>query len=74
MPYQAFRIRIQDFSVPYLHSCRLPAIQAWGVNSDCFPGKKPADRQRFECSLAKPLLLTVDGDAKLSWKVVKGGH
>ncbi len=74
MPYQTLRVRAQNLTVPYLHPCGLPAIQTWRIDPDGFAGKKPADRQRFKCSLAEPLLLTVDGDAELRRKIVEWGH
>jgi hypothetical protein len=47
------------------------AIKTGGVNFYLFTREKPADRQRFKRSLAKPFLLTVDSDAKLGRLIVK---
>ena len=74
MPDYPFRLGVQDFAIPYLDSDGIPAVEAWGIDLDRFPRKKPADRQRFKRSLAEPLLLTVDRDAELIWKVVEGSH
>jgi hypothetical protein len=41
---------------------------------NCFARKKPADRQRFKSSLAKPFLLTIDGNAILRREVVEGSE
>ena len=46
-------------------------IKTGGVNFYLFTREKPADRQRFESSLAKPFLLAVDSDAKLGRLIVK---
>src|SRR5512143_3635161 len=52
---------------------RKPAIQTRGIDPYCFPGEEPADCQRFEGSLTKPSLLSVNGDSVLSGKVVERG-
>jgi len=61
----------QNDSIPNLHLYGLSAIEARGIDSNRFAGKKPADRQRFKGSLAEPFLLTVDGDPVLGRKVIK---
>jgi hypothetical protein len=48
------------------------AIKAWGVYLNCLPWKYPADRQGFEPSLTKPLLLAIHGDCVLVREIVKG--
>jgi hypothetical protein len=63
--------RLQNDPVPNLNLYRLSTIQTRRINLNCLPGKKPADRQRLKSSLAKPFLLTIDGNAVLIGKVVK---
>jgi len=41
------------------------------LNLHCFTWEKPADRQRFEPSLAKPLLLTIYSDVVLGGEVTE---
>ena len=74
MPDQSFGITGQNFPIPDLHPDRFATIETGGVYLDCFAWEKPADRQRFESSLAKPLLLTINGDSVLIGQVVEGGH
>ena len=61
----------QDATVLHLNMHRFTTIQTGGCNVDRFTRKQPADCQRFEASLGKPLLLPVDGDAILRWQIVK---
>jgi len=70
--HYTFRIRILNYAILHLHSDRRTAIQTGSINPDCFSREKPADRQRFESSLAEPLLLAVNCDAVLGGKVVEG--
>lgn len=49
----------------------ITAIKAWGLNLNCTPWEHPADRQGFESSLPKPLLLALHCDRVLVWKIVK---
>ena len=63
---------MQDLPVADLHAYREPAIKAGSVNLHHFTRKEPADRQRFEPSLAEPFLLAFDGDPVLGGEVVKG--
>ena len=65
MADHAFRIGIFDDAVAHFDGNGLTAIETRGVDADLFARKQPADRQRFERSLREPLLLAVDGDAKL---------
>jgi hypothetical protein len=65
------RLRVQHFPIPHLNPDGLPAVKAGGVDPDYLAWKQPADRQRFEASLAEPLLLAVDSDAVLSGKVAE---
>ena len=68
---QTFGIGLLDDAITDLDPDRFTAIQAWAVDLNLLPREKPADRQRFECSLAKPFLLTVDSDFKLRGEIVK---
>jgi len=63
---------LQEHSISNFHMNGFAAIKTGGVNFYLFTREKPADRQRFKRSLAKPFLLTVDSDAKLGGKIVKG--
>jgi len=73
--YKAFfRIHIQYLTVSHLHTDRHATVHADGIYSNCFPWKKPANCQRLEGSLAKPLLLTVHSDGILVGQVVEGGQ
>ena len=65
MTDHAFRIDLLDDAVTHSDGDGLSAIQTRGVDADFFARKQPADRQRFKRSLREPLLLTVNGDAKL---------
>ena len=67
--HDTFRFCIQDCAIFHFHSDRRTAIQAGCIDLHGFTRKKPADRQRFESSLAEPLLLAVDGDAVLGGQV-----
>jgi hypothetical protein len=69
--HYTLRFCAQYFSILYFDSDRKTTIQTGGINLYCFAGKKPADRQRLEPSLAKPLLLTVDSDTVLGGEVAK---
>ena len=55
------RIDFQDMLVPHADDDGLPTIEATGVDTDLRTGEEPAHGQRFEPSLAVPLLLTLDG-------------
>jgi len=72
MSYYPLRIGLLNNPVSYLNPDWLPAVQTWSVDLDCFPWKKPADRQRFKGSLAEPFLLALDGDPELGREVVEG--
>lgn len=72
--YKAFRIDIQYLTVSHLHMDRHATVHANGIDPNCFPRKKPANCQRLEGSLAKPLLLTVHSDGILVGQVVEGGQ
>jgi hypothetical protein len=75
MSYKAFfRIDIQYHTVSHLHTDRQATVHANGIDPNCFPRKKPANCQRLEGSLAKPLLLTVHSDGILVGQVVEGGQ
>ena len=65
------RIGAEDAPVPDLNSHRVAAIETRGRNVDRFTREEPADCQRFEASLGKPLVLPADRDAILRWQVVE---
>jgi hypothetical protein len=71
IPHDAFRVSVQNFAITDIHRHGLSAIQTGCFDVYGFSGKKPADCQRFETSLAKPFLLTINRDAVLSGQVVK---
>ena len=54
-------IDFQDILVPHADDDGFPTIKATGVYTDLGTGKKPAHGQRFESSLAVPLLFPFDG-------------
>ena len=53
-------IDFQDMLVPHADDDGFPTIQATGVDTDLGPREKPAHGQRFESSLAVPLLVPLD--------------
>ncbi len=55
----AFRIGMKYSPVSNLYGNGESAVQTWAIDANSLTWKKPADRQRFEASLAKPLLPTV---------------
>lgn len=61
-----------DDSISYNEAQGSAAIQTWSVDANGFSRKNPADRQGFESSLRKPLLLTVYGNPVLGRQVVEG--
>lgn len=71
VPDDSFRIDVLDDPVLYFNPDRLTAIQAGGIDLDSLPGEKPADRQRFECSLPEPFLLAIDSEPELGGEVVE---
>ena len=71
IPHDTVRISIQNDAVFHFQSNRLPTIQTGRIDSNRLTRKEPADRQRFECSLAEPLLLAVNGDTVLSGQVIE---
>lgn len=58
MSYGRRRVDLQDFIVSHADENRLPAIKTPCIDSHLFSGEEPAHGQRFEPSLAVPLLLT----------------
>jgi hypothetical protein len=56
------RIDGEHSLVSHLDRDRFSAIEANGVDSHRFAWEEPANRQRFEPSLGKPTLPSVDGD------------
>jgi len=62
-----------DGAIPHLDMHRFTAVEARCINSYQFPRCEPADRQRFETSLAEPAVLVVNGDAVLGREVAERG-
>ena len=62
-----------DDAVTHVDGDGLSAVETGGFDAHRFPRKQPADRQRLESSLGKPLLLALYGDAKLGGLIVEGG-
>ncbi len=74
MPNQSLGITVQDLPVLEIHSDRFATIETGRFKMDCLTWEKPADCRRFESSLGKPFLVTIDGDPILIWQIVKGCH
>ncbi len=72
--HQTLGLGSKDLPVTDLYPDRKPTIETGSIDLDRFSWKEPADCQRFEASLAKPFLLTLDGDPVLSGKIVKRGE
>lgn len=64
---------IQDPTVPENDLKRFTTIQTGEIHRYRLAREEPADRQRFESSLAEPFLPAVDGDAVMGGEVVEGG-
>lgn len=65
MPDQPLRADIQDVPILDLQMNRFTTVKTRSVDLNYLTGEEPADRQRFESSLAKPFLFTADGDSIL---------
>lgn len=63
---------IQDPAVPEHDLKRFTTVQTGEIHRYRFAREEPADRQRFESSLAEPFLPAVDGDAVMGGEVVEG--
>ena len=63
---------VQDPAVTEHDLQRFTTIQTGKIHRYRFTREEPADRQRFESSLAEPLLPAVDDDAVLGGQVVEG--
>jgi len=63
---------MQDPAVLVLDLKRFTTVQTGEIHCYRLAREEPADRQRFESSLAEPFLLAVDGDAVMGGKVVEG--
>lgn len=63
---------IQDPAVPEHDLKRFTTVQTGEIHRYRFAREEPADRQRFESSLAEPFLPAVDGDAIMGGEVVEG--
>ncbi len=66
------RISGEQLAVEYLDVDGPVAVEAGRIDAHRPAGKEPADCQRFEPSLGKPLLLAIYGNAMLGWNVGKG--
>jgi hypothetical protein len=71
--HQTLRFSPTDDPVTDFYPKGETAIQAGGIDPDCFSRKEPADRQRLKPSLAKPLLLSIDGNSVLGREIVERG-
>ena len=71
IPDQTLGISLLYDPIADLDPDRLTAIQAWAIDLNRFLREKPADRQRFKRSLAKPFLPAVDSDSELRGEIVK---
>jgi len=67
MPNQSLGITVQNFPVLIIHANRFATIETWRFKMDYFTWEKPANCWRFESSLGKPFLVTIDGDSILIW-------
>jgi hypothetical protein len=65
------RIHLEQLAVFDLNLDGFTAVQTRCVDLNRFSRKKPADCQRLKRSLGKPLLLTIDGNPKLSRQMVE---
>ena len=74
MANQPGRLLGLDLAVLHIDPDGLPAVEAHGIDSYRLTGKEPADRQRFERSLAEPFLLSVDSQPVLGRKIVEGSE
>ena len=74
MPDQSLGISVQNFPVLEVHADRFATIETGRFKMDCLAWEEPADCWRFESSLGKPLLLTIDGHTILIWQTVKWCH
>ena len=68
---QVLRINPEQLAVFDLNLYGFTAVQTRCVDLNRFSRKKPADCQRLKRSLAKPLLLTIDSNPKLSRQMVE---
>jgi len=67
MPDKSLGITVQNFPVFEIHADWFATIETGRFKMDYFTWEKPADRWRFESSLGKPFLLTIDSDSILIW-------
>jgi hypothetical protein len=73
MSDQSLRFLNLDLTVLHLDTYRISTIETHRINSYRLSRKEPADRQRFKCSLAEPLLFAIDGQAVVCRQIVKWG-
>jgi hypothetical protein len=77
IPNHILRLCPQNDSIPDLHLKGLSTIQARRIDLNRLSGKKPANCQRFKCSLPEPFLLSINGNTILGGEVIKrseGGY
>jgi hypothetical protein len=74
VPNQSLGIGVQNFPVLEVHADRFATIETGRFKMNCLTWEEPADCWRFESSLGKPFLVTIDGDSILIWQAVKGCH
>jgi hypothetical protein len=63
---------LQNHSIADLHPDGFSTIEARRIDLNRLSRKKPADRQRFESSLAEPFLLAIDRNTILGGEIVEG--
>jgi hypothetical protein len=68
---QTSRFSALHHAVLHFHPDRLAAIKTGRIDPNGLSREKPADRQRFEPSLAEPFLMAIYRDAVLGWKIVE---
>jgi hypothetical protein len=73
MANQFFRFFNLNLAVLNLNMNRFTTIETYRINSYRLTRKKPADRQRFKRSLAKPLLFAVNGQAVIGRQIIERG-
>lgn len=65
MSYSRWWIDFEDLFVTHADADRLPTIEAMGIDTNLSTGEEPAHGQRFEASLAVPLLFPLDRHKKM---------
>jgi hypothetical protein len=70
---QSFRFLHFYFAVLYLNMNWFATIKTHRIDTYCLARKKPADCQRFKCSLSEPFLLAINGQAVIGRQVIEWG-